>query len=378
MAKKNKEKFNATTLFWNLPVKKQNITGFYRLKNVVADKPCMINTRQGEFVYPPQLETKQVNTDKLIKRLNKTGLNVYLYEPLCFYHLEKPTYTVGHYEEFHSEQNLKIKSYEIDDIIREFSKRGLHNYTIYTCDYDTYNIWADSYPNIDIRYYDIYMVSLYNSRETKTNIIEKKFLCTNARYSPHRHLVMNKLVDKEGFYSWPFEVNPSALDHIHWVKERFNVAEKTGILNNERLFLDINTKEKVDKVEDFVCADVEGNHHVIEPYYNKVFCKIVTETRYAQPFANYSEKTTRAIQNLLPFVIVAPPRTLELLKSQGYKTFDKWWDESYDLNENHGKRMAEIFKVIDYIDSFTYDDLLNIYEEMLPTLQHNINILSTQ
>jgi len=74
-------------------------------------------------------------------------------------------------------------------------------------------------------------------------------------------------------------------------------------------------------------------------FYNDCFVDIVTESRYAQPTGNYSEKVYQPMFHKKPFVLVAPPHTLRYLKEQGFKTFDKFWDESYDKEENHQERI---------------------------------------
>ena len=66
----------------------------------------------------------------------------------------------------------------------------------------------------------------------------------------------------------------------------------------------------------------------------------------------------------LPIIVVAPPYTLEYLKTFGIKTFDKWWDESYDREENHYQRIKKIFNLIDYINSKSIEELKIMYNEM--------------
>ena len=82
-------------------------------------------------------------------------------------------------------------------------------------------------------------------------------------------------------------------------------------------------------------------------FYNSLlesFVGIVTETRFAQPTGNFSEKTIHTIHCKRPFVLVAPPFTLQYMHKLGYKTFDKWWSEDYDTTTDHFKRMEKIFK----------------------------------
>ena len=70
---------------------------------------------------------------------------------------------------------------------------------------------------------------------------------------------------------------------------------------------------------------------------------------------------------------MAPPGTLKYLHEQGYQTFSKYWDESYDLCEDHEERLYKIFEVIKYIESKSINELKNIYEDMKPILLHNYN-----
>jgi N-glycosylase/DNA lyase len=66
---------------------------------------------------------------------------------------------------------------------------------------------------------------------------------------------------------------------------------------------------------------------------------------------------------------------LEYLKTYGFKTFDKFWDESYDSEENHEYRLIKILKVIDYIDNLSITSLRRLYDSLRPILEHNFEIL---
>jgi hypothetical protein len=77
----------------------------------------------------------------------------------------------------------------------------------------------------------------------------------------------------------------------------------------------------------------------------------------------------------VPFILVAPPHTLSYLKTFGFKTFSNWWDESYDSEEDHYKRIIKIFDLIDYINLKSLDELKIIYAEMFDVLEHNKEIL---
>ena len=76
-----------------------------------------------------------------------------------------------------------------------------------------------------------------------------------------------------------------------------------------------------------------------------------------------------------PFVVFGTPHTLSALKNLGYKTFDTWIDESYDSIEDEVERF---YSAIDSIRNFVkqdYETLNQIMKEMLPTLEHNAQVL---
>lgn len=112
---------------------------------------------------------------------------------------------------------------------------------------------------------------------------------------------------------------------------------------------------------------------------NQSFCWVVTETS----FGNYlptqtfrlTEKTYKPIAYFMPFIMVGNPFILRELKAKGYQTFSKWWNESYDEVIDPIKRMELITDVILTISKYSQAELLNIYKEMEPVLNHNYNVL---
>jgi hypothetical protein len=125
----------------------------------------------------------------------------------------------------------------------------------------------------------------------------------------------------------------------------------------------------MDTIEDFMKDTIPAEH------YHSCFCSIVTESEFAQPCGHYADKTLNAIKCFRPFVLVAPPHTLEYLKLSGVKTFSDYWDESYDEEENHEQRLIKILKLIDYIDSKSIEELRDMYIDMKPILEHNYNVI---
>ena len=107
------------------------------------------------------------------------------------------------------------------------------------------------------------------------------------------------------------------------------------------------------------------------------FCVVVTESTFAQPLGIFSEKVMNAIKLGKPFVLVAPPHTLEYMHRQGFQTFGRFWDESYDGEEDHEIRLLKILKVIDYINSKDIEELRAMHSNMKDILENNARALET-
>ncbi len=105
------------------------------------------------------------------------------------------------------------------------------------------------------------------------------------------------------------------------------------------------------------------------------FINIVSESLTHNTTVFFSEKIYKPIFVAQPFILMGNPRSLEVLQNQGYKTFSKWWDESYDQEFDFYKRMDKIFKVMSEIATWDMEKCYRITQEMLPTLIHNFNIL---
>lgn len=103
------------------------------------------------------------------------------------------------------------------------------------------------------------------------------------------------------------------------------------------------------------------------------FCKILVESDTMEVGTFITEKTTKTILAKTPFVMLGAVNQLSLLKELGFKTFDKWWDESYDTEKNNDRRIEKLFNTITYINSLSLDELQDIYHEMKDVLEHNVN-----
>ena len=87
-----------------------------------------------------------------------------------------------------------------------------------------------------------------------------------------------------------------------------------------------------------------------------------------------SEKTYRPFYTAQPFIIFGNPGTLRVLKEMGYKTFDKFWDESYDEDVSIAERLKRLFDTMIKIAETPMEELNSYMEDFEPILRHNFNV----
>ncbi len=111
-------------------------------------------------------------------------------------------------------------------------------------------------------------------------------------------------------------------------------------------------------------------------WYPQFFVDIVYETWHLGTNFFATEKLWRAVCTRTPFIIVGPQHILTNLRRLGFQTFDQWWDEGYDLDPSY-HNIEEIKKVIAGLGQLSTQQLTEMYLDMAPVLDHNINRFRT-
>jgi hypothetical protein len=107
--------------------------------------------------------------------------------------------------------------------------------------------------------------------------------------------------------------------------------------------------------------------------FQQSFFHIVNETIFHVKKLHLTEKVFKPIISKRPFVLVAAPGNLEYLKRYGFKTFDKWVDEDYDLEADNEKRLIMIANEIEKISKLSLPELNQMHAEMKSVLEYNFN-----
>ena len=106
-------------------------------------------------------------------------------------------------------------------------------------------------------------------------------------------------------------------------------------------------------------------------FYEETFLSVVSETLYDNDKLYFTEKISKPLMCLHPFILVTSPHSLKKLQEFGFKTFHPFIDESYDNEEDGMKRMQMIFDELDKFRARPIQELKDWWKEILPILEHN-------
>ena len=100
---------------------------------------------------------------------------------------------------------------------------------------------------------------------------------------------------------------------------------------------------------------------------------VVSETVFYHDKLHLTEKIFKPIFSKRPFILVAAPGNLAYLKSYGFRTFDRWIDESYDDEKDHQIRLEKIVAEVEKLCNLSPVDLKKMHQEMREILEFNFN-----
>jgi len=98
--------------------------------------------------------------------------------------------------------------------------------------------------------------------------------------------------------------------------------------------------------------------------FHQTFVSLVTESLSDSNVLFLSEKIWKPIYMGHPFIVLGNPGTLKYLKKLGFQTYDRWWDETYDDEEDLEKRIDKIVFILKRLSEKNHEDLIKVREEM--------------
>lgn len=360
-----------------------------------------------------ELETKllsKLSTQQLNSFSNKE-IDVYFYEPVCYRFIEElipakieegyPTTCRFHmYEEFDVETTCDNMTIIEFDYLQTVAEKYNFKFKVYTCDYNLSVVfekyYKHLYPNIICLCYDIFIrETAWSSRGQqegynlypKNHIVKltNKISNLNLRYATHRQIIAAHCATTDCRLTWNYLIDENlSIKDFLWVDHNlldwnyYDNISRTKLAENLN-FLTFKRKPLPLLITDHRHPNVfqrhDINNNILIRIIHECFLYVCTESRFCQPTANISEKVFKGYLAKRPMVLAAPPYSLECLHKLGFKSFSDWWDESYDKEENHTKRLKMIFDIIDYVNSLPYEKLHSLLKEMHDIFEHNFNLL---
>jgi hypothetical protein len=216
---------------------------------------------------------------------------------------------------------------------------------------------------------------------TTNRIRSKYFLFKIRRPRLHRigllyRLVTDGLLDK---CDWScltsLEYNEAATNHI---ATHYRCRLDKELIQNLHSQLPHSLISEVDSDYTNVSAWTDKN---IAPYMDSYFY-VCTETYIHGEHKSLTEKVFKPIANFQPFLFLAYPGALKVLKNLGFRTFDNFIDESYDDEIDESVRSNMIYQEITRLCSMSVEEIHSWYWSMKDILIHNyyhlLNIHKTE
>ena len=216
-----------------------------------------------------------------------------------------------------------------------------------------------------------------------------KYFSTVERNFTHPFINLNRLVSNDRSYRLLLVtkmieqdlhkkglVSLSLMDHGYGNYRNELSSSNSKLSGTQKYFIDTQLA-KIDYKSLIVdTEEPEGNLSASAgiQYFNlnqKALWNIVSETVFYHNKLHLTEKIFKPIACRRPFILVAAPGNLAYLKSYGFKSFDRWIDESYDQEYDHDKRLEKIVIEIRKISSLNTSELKIMHNEMQDVLQHN-------
>ena len=137
---------------------------------------------------------------------------------------------------------------------------------------------------------------------------------------------------------------------------------------NKKLPLELDPSKSV------MAGNAWAGIETIRKFLNDAYVMLIFETNWVKEHCQISEKTYKPILAGIPFIIWGnKPGILSHLRSLGFRTFEPYIDESYDLDINN--RYDMLLKTLDTLCLASNKELQNMYINCLPIINHNLNVL---
>lgn len=227
---------------------------------------------------------------------------------------------------------------------------------------------------------------------------DKSYLFLNRVPRPHRCAMLMALYDQNlldkghvSFHYAPPYIKQDGSDRqsrwdtlYEYLKNYFQEPISSMMVRGKDILdkLPIN----LDAMDNWLNPAVQTQDDIVN-YIHSSFFSLVTETFYSYNKSGFifrswgnrentflTEKTYRCMAYKHPFILLTLPKTLDVLKELGYKTFDGIIDESYDKEEDDTLRFLKVLNEVKRLSNLDSETLKDYKKKLIPIVEHNFNV----
>ena len=245
---------------------------------------------------------------------------------------------------------------------------GLTNTSFYNFDYFIFDTWNQSgvvsdssrYETDNVHNIDLYLELVFSAKKTKD------FVCLNRSYKYHRPKIINDLWEA-GILNFSYF---SLAEIMKQEEEDYTVVKDLGmpiLAYGEPEHNIRGGRMSHDSVGNFDWAKHSKMFISTESQMFKCTDTIPDYPQYDMLFV--SEKVHKPLAWGMPFVVLGPCRALAHMKQLGFKTFEPYIDESYDLIDEPQARYDAVLNSIKTFHATPYPA-----QELQPIVEHNLRL----
>jgi len=199
-------------------------------------------------------------------------------------------------------------------------------------------------------------------------ITKDLYLCYNRRPRWHRTLFLAEAIKHKLFHRGLISFRPDLLGSSSSLE---NELANVGLGSYGRILDHIGPLE--------IDMDLEANNPAVDvqpSHYQQTFLSVIPETCHGCEQMFFSEKIWKTLRIGHPFMLVSSPGMLAQLQSFGFKTFDQWWDESYDQEQDLHQRIKKVVKELERLSKLNVNQLKHLRTGMKSTVEHNQQLIN--
>jgi len=208
---------------------------------------------------------------------------------------------------------------------------------------------------------------------SEVNVIRKKhFVCPNRNSNkPHRFL-LGCFIESENLWDKMYcsflqkELHTPMIDKLD--TEFSKKLNQASITFKNKLPIQMDTENLSESARE--CF--ESMRFFKKDIYLDSYIQIVTETNFSKDIFP-TEKIINPMTVLQPFILFAAYGYLNYIKKLGFKTFNGFIDESYDLEKNDAKRFKMLCDELLRLSKIPLAQIHNWYISIIPILEYNRN-----